>query len=329
MSDIPEKELPEFSHFPVMLNEVLEGLVLQPAGFYFGGTAGGAGRSSAIASRLSERGRLIAIDRDSDAVAVASERLSVYGGRAVTVHANYSDMKRVCAELGIEAVDGFLLDLGVSSYQLDNPMRGFSYLADAPLSMKMDESDVSDARSVVNGYSYEELCRILWDWGEEKFARKIASAICREREKKPIETTLELVSVIRSALPDGGKSQKHHFAMRTFQAIRIEVNREIEIIPDALRDAVSLLKPGGRGAVITFHSIEDRAVKEAFADMAVGCVCPKSLPVCVCGRIPVIRQISRKPILPSATELGENTRSHSAKLRVVEKCFPATESFIK
>jgi len=332
MSDPREEKSTElsesFAHYPVMLDEVIAGLAVKPDGIYIDGTAGGAGHSSAIASRLTGKGKLIAIDRDNDAVEVATKRLSVFGEHATVVHANYSEMKKVCEELGIDKIDGFLLDLGVSSYQLDNPERGFSYLADAPLSMRMNEEDILDARAVVNGYSRDELCRILWAYGEEKFARKIADAICREREKKPIETTLELVEVIRSALPDGGRSQKHHFAMRTFQAIRIEVNKEIEIIPGALKDAVELLKPGGRGAVITFHSIEDRAVKEAFADMAAGCICPRSLPVCVCGRTPEIKLITRKPQLPSEKELAENGRSHSAKLRVIEKCGQEVKSII-
>ena len=307
-----------FSHVPVMLNEVIEALDIKPDGIYVDGTAGGAGHSSAIASRLAD-GRLIAIDQDWDAVKTATERLSEYGERAVVVHSNFSEMKNVCEDLGIDRIDGFLLDLGVSSYQLDTPERGFSYLADAPLSMKMDSTAAFSAYDVVNGYTFEELCRILRDYGEEKFAGRIAGGIISAREQKPVESTLELVNIIRKALPDGGKSQNHHPAMRTFQAIRIEVNHEIDVIPPALRDAVDLLAPGGRGAVITFHSVEDRAVKETFAGLAKGCTCPRDFPVCVCGKKPLITFPSKKPILPSALENSENSRSHSAKLRIVEK----------
>ena len=307
-----------FSHVPVMLNEVIDGLCIKPDGIYVDGTAGGAGHSSAIASRLTD-GRLIAIDQDPAAVKTASERLAVFGSRAVVVRANFSEMKSVCESLGIGKIDGFLLDLGVSSYQLDTPERGFSYQYDAPLSMKMNSDSDFGAYDVVNGYSFAELCRILRDWGEEKFAARIADGICRAREAKPIETTLELVGIVRDSLPDGGRSQQHHPAMRTFQAIRIEVNHEIDIIPPTLRDAVSLLKAGGRGCVITFHSVEDRAVKETFAELARGCTCPRNFPVCVCGNKPKISFPSKKPVLPSEEELKINKRSHSAKLRVVEK----------
>lgn len=307
-----------FSHVPVMLNEVIGALNIKPDGIYVDGTAGGAGHSSAIAARL-ETGKLIAIDQDWDAVKTASERLSVFGDRAQVVHSNFCEMKRVCAELGIERIDGFLLDLGVSSYQLDTPERGFSYLADAPLSMKMDATSSFSAYDVVNGYDKEELCRILWEYGEEKFAKRIADGIVRAREKAPVESTLQLAAIIKDALPDGGKSQNHHPCMRTFQAIRIEVNREMDVIPPALRDAVALLGQGGRGAVITFHSVEDRTVKEAFADLAKGCTCPRDFPVCVCGRKPLISFPNRKPLIPSPAEAAANPRSHSAKLRVVEK----------
>ena len=323
MSEIrPEREAdgtPAFSHIPVMLSEVLSGLDIRPDGIYVDGTAGGGGHSEAIAERLSDRGLLIAIDRDGDAVKAASARLERFGERARVVHANYADMKQVCADLGVQSIDGFLLDLGVSSYQLDNPDRGFSYMSDAPLSMQMDRTEERSARDVVNGYSGEELTRILREWGEERFAGRIAAEICRRRSAKPIETTLELVDAIGSAIPAGGRPSKHHFAMRAFQAIRIEVNREIEIIPGALREAVGLLKYGGRGAVITFHSVEDRAVKETFAELAAGCVCPKDLPVCVCGRRPEIKLITKKPLTPGAEELAANGRSHSAKLRLIEK----------
>lgn len=311
----------DFSHTPVMPEEVIAGLDIKPDGIYIDGTAGGGGHSSLIASRLSEKGRLVAIDRDPEAVAAAGERLRRFGPRAVCVRGNFADMKEICSGLGITAADGFLLDLGVSSYQLDNPERGFSYMHDAPLSMKMDgaSGDGPDACDIVNGYGVSELRRILSDWGEEKYAGRIAEAICRARETKPVETTFELRDIITGALPDGGRSQKHHPAMRTFQAIRIEVNGEIALIPGALRGAVSLLRPGGRGCVITFHSVEDRAVKETFAALSSGCICPRDFPVCVCGRRPVIKLVGRKPVLPSPEEIRTNSRSHSAKLRTVEK----------
>ncbi len=308
----------DFSHFSVMLPEVIEGLDIKPDGVYLDGTAGGAGHSSVIASKLTS-GTLIALDRDADAVAVATKRLAPYGERAKVVRANFADMKNVCHELGIEALDGVLLDIGVSSYQLDTAERGFSYLADAPLDMRMDKRQELDAYKVVNEYGEEQLCRILRNWGEEKFASRIARKICERREKAPVSTTGELVDIVRAALPDGGRSQKHHPAMRTFQAIRIEVNGELDIIPKTIKDAVSLLKSGGRLAVITFHSLEDRAVKEAYAELANGCTCPRNFPVCVCGNKSKIKFVGKKPILPSVEELEKNSRSHSAKLRVCEK----------
>ncbi len=307
-----------FRHVPVMLEEVIGALDIKPGGVYVDGTAGGGGHSSAIASAL-DGGKLIAIDRDPEAVCAATERLARFGDRVSVVHANFSEMKKVCGDMEIESIDGFLLDLGVSSYQLDTPERGFSYMTDAPLSMKMDSTESFSAYDVVNGYSKEELTRILFEWGEEKYARRIAEGICRARETRPVSTTLELTEIIRKAVPDGGRSQGHHPAMRTFQAIRIEVNHEIDIIPPALRDAVSLLRPGGRAAVITFHSIEDRAVKETFAELAKGCTCPPSFPVCVCGKVPQLRFPEKKVVFPSAPEIRDNPRAHSAKLRTAEK----------
>ncbi len=309
----------DFHHIPVLLNEVIDGLDIKPDGIYVDGTAGGAGHSSEIAKRLSDKGRLIAIDQDETAIYTATVRLSVFGSRATVIKSNFVNMKKVCNDLGIDKIDGFLLDLGVSSYQLDTPERGFSYNYDAPLSMKMDQSAGLDAYFVVNSYSKEDLCRILTDYGEEKFAYRIADRICREREIRPIETTLGLCDIIKKALPDGGKSQNHNPCMRTFQAIRIEVNHEIDIIPQALTDAVDLLKRGGRGCVITFHSVEDRAVKEGFKNLMGGCICPRNLPVCVCGRKPLIESVTKKPVVPSEEELKINSRSHSAKLRIVEK----------
>ena len=311
-------ELPTFSHKPVLLEEVLDALSLHEDGMFLDGTVGGAGHSSAIASKLTT-GKLIALDRDDTAIAVASERLSRFGDRAEVVKSNFADMAKVCEDKGIKALDGILLDLGVSSHQLDTPERGFSYMHDAPLDMRMDRTAPLDAAYVVNNYEKSELIRIIRDYGEEKFAGKIAEKICKRREERPIERTGELVEIIKSAFPDGGRYLKHHPAMRTFQAIRIEVNGELEIIAKTVKDAVNLLAPGGRLAIITFHSLEDRAVKEAFAQLAQGCTCPRDFPVCVCGNKPKIKIISKKPIVSSPEELKENPRAHSAKLRVAEK----------
>ena len=311
-------ELPTFSHKPVLLDEVLDALSLHGDGMFLDGTVGGAGHSSAIASKLTT-GKLIALDRDDTAIAVASERLSRFGDRAEVVKSNFVDMAKVCEDKGIKALDGILLDLGVSSHQLDTPERGFSYMHDAPLDMRMDRTAPLDAAYVVNNYEKSELIRIIRDYGEEKFAGKIAEKICKRREERPIERTGELVEIIKSAFPDGGRYLKHHPAMRTFQAIRIEVNGELEIIAKTVRDAVNLLAPGGRLAIITFHSLEDRAVKEAFAQLAQGCTCPRDFPVCVCGNKPKIKIVSKKPIVSSPEELKENPRAHSAKLRVAEK----------
>ena len=306
-----------FSHRPVMLDECIENLAIKPDGIYVDGTAGGGGHSFAIASRLTS-GRLIAIDQDEAAIAAAGARLAPLGERACVVRNNFRNLSQVCAELGIDGIDGLLLDLGVSSYQLDTPERGFSYQADAPLDMRMDKRNPLSAYEVVNTYSQEDLRRILFEYGEERFAPRIASAICRAREEAPIQTTGELVELIKKAMPaaarDGG-----HPAKRSFQAIRIEVNAELDVIAPAIRSAVNLLRPGGRIVIITFHSLEDRIVKQTFADLTGGCTCPKNFPVCVCGNRPQVKIITRKPILPSAAELEENRRSHSAKVRVAEK----------
>ncbi len=311
-------ELPQFSHKPVLLEEVLDALSLREDGMFLDGTVGGAGHSSAIASKLTT-GKLIALDRDDTAIAVATERLSRFGDRAEVVKSNFADMAKVCNDKGIKALDGILLDLGVSSHQLDTPERGFSYVHDAPLDMRMDRTAPIDAAYVVNNYERQDLIRIIRDYGEEKLAVRIADKICKRREEKPIERTGELVDIIRSAYPDGGRSMKHHPAMRTFQAIRIEVNGELEIIGRTVKDAVNLLAPGGRLAIITFHSLEDRAVKEAFAELAQGCTCPRDFPICVCGKKPQIRIVSKKPIVSSPEELKDNPRAHSAKLRIAEK----------
>ena len=308
----------DFSHRSVLLDECIEGLAIKPDGVYVDGTAGGGGHSYEIASRLTS-GRLIAIDQDEAAIAAAGARLSSLGERAQVVRNNFCEIAAVCRELGIDGIDGLLLDLGVSSYQLDTPERGFSYSADAPLDMRMDKRKSLDAYEVVNGYSEARLKKILYEYGEERFAPAIAAAIVRERAKHPIETTAELSDLIKRSMPPAAREGGHHPAKRSFQAIRIEVNGELDVIEPAIRDAVSLLKPGGRVAIITFHSLEDRIVKQTFADLGRGCVCPKEFPICVCGRKPILKLVNKKPILPSAAELAENPRSRSAKLRVAEK----------
>lgn len=304
----------EFNHIPVMLNECLEGLNISPDGIYIDGTCGGAGHSREIAKRL-DTGRLIGIDRDPDAVMTASERLS--GLNAEVVRGNYSDMKAKAAELGIEAVDGILLDLGVSSYQLDTAERGFSYHADAPLDMRMSKEGLS-ARDIVNEYSKEQLVKILYEYGEEKFAPRIADAIIRRRETTPIETTSELADIVREGVPAKFRREKNP-CKKTFQAIRIAVNCEFEHLDKALDEGFELLKKGGRFCIITFHSLEDRIVKQRFAGWCKGCTCPPDFPVCVCGNKPKARLVSRKPAEASESELEANPRSRSAKLRIIEK----------
>ena len=308
-----------FSHRPVLLEECMEGLAIRPDGVYVDGTAGGAGHSSEIASRLGENGRLLALDQDATAVAVATQRLSVYGERAQVVRSNFCRVEEVCHSLGISEIDGMLMDLGVSSYQLDTAERGFSYQADAPLDMRMDVRNPLTARTVVNEYSEDALRRILFDYGEERFSSRIAANIIHAREKAPIETTGELVEIIKRSIPAAAREGGHHPAKRSFQALRIEVNAELDVIAPAIKSAVGMLRPGGRIAIITFHSLEDRIVKQTFASLASGCTCPKDFPVCVCGKRPTVKVISRKPVLPSREELEENPRSRSAKLRIAEK----------
>ncbi len=308
----------DFYHVSVLLEECLEGLDIKPDGIYVDGTLGGAGHSSQIAKRLTT-GRLIGIDRDPVALKAAGERLAPYGDRVTLVHSNFCEIAQVLKDLGIEGVDGILLDLGVSSPQLDDGSRGFSYMADAPLDMRMNNEDTLTAHEVVNTWSFEELKRILYDYGEERYAPRIASAICSRREVKPIETTLELVDVIRSAMPAAALREKQHPAKRSFQAIRIAVNDELGSVEKVMKDAVPCLNPGGRLAVITFHSLEDRIVKNAMADAAKGCTCPPSFPVCVCGKKPQVKLITRKPIVSGDEELERNPRARSAKLRVCEK----------
>ena len=308
----------EFHHVSVLLEECLEALDIKPDGVYLDGTLGGAGHSSQIAKRLTA-GRLIGIDRDMVALKAAGQRLEPYRDNVTLVHSNFCEMAQVVKELGLPGVDGILLDLGVSSPQLDDGERGFSYMADAPLDMRMNSEDALSAHTVVNTWSQDELKRILFDYGEERFAPRIAAAICRRREEKPIETTLELVDIIRSAMPAQALREKQHPAKRSFQAIRIAVNDELGSVEKAMEAAIPLLNPGGRLAVITFHSLEDRIVKNAMADAAKGCTCPPNFPVCVCGKKPQVKLISRKPIIAGERELEENPRSRSAKLRVCEK----------
>lgn len=308
----------EFHHVSVLLEECLQGLAIKPEGIYVDGTLGGAGHSSRIAASLTT-GRLIGIDRDQVALAAAGERLAPYVDRVTLVHSNFCEMDTVLEKLGIPGVDGILLDLGVSSPQLDDGSRGFSYMVDAPLDMRMDSSDVLNAYTVVNTWPYEELRRILYEYGEERYAPQIASAICKRRETHAIETTLELVEVIRSAMPPAALREKQHPAKRSFQAIRIAVNDELNSVAQAMERAIPLLNPGGRLTVITFHSLEDRIVKNAMASAAKGCTCPPSFPVCVCGKKPKVKIITRKPIVSGEEELARNPRARSAKLRICEK----------
>lgn len=308
----------EFHHVSVLLGESIEALNILPDGIYLDGTLGGAGHSSEIVRRLTT-GRLIGVDRDPVALAAARERLAPYMDRVTLVHSNFRELNTILDDLGIEKVDGMLFDLGVSSPQLDDESRGFSYMADAPLDMRMDSHAKLSAHEVVNTWPREELRRILFEFGEERYAPLIAAAIERHRLVKPIETTLELVDVIRSAMPPQALREKQHPAKRSFQAIRIAVNDELSSVSDMMHAAIPRLNPGGRLAVITFHSLEDRIVKNAMQDAARGCTCPPEFPVCVCGKTPQIRIVTRKPIVSGAAELGENPRARSAKLRVAEK----------
>ena len=309
----------DYGHKPVLLQECLDALAIRPDGIYVDGTLGRAGHSSEIVRRLTT-GRLIALDRDETALTAARQRLAKHMERVTLVHSNFSRLGAVLDELGVDAADGMLFDLGVSSPQLDDASRGFSYKQDAPLDMRMDESAPLTARTLVNTASYEELRRILYEYGEERFAPQIAKAICAARERKPIETTLELAELIRGAMPAKALREKQHPAKRSFQAIRIAVNDELGELEPMLDAAEAHLKPGGRLAVITFHSLEDRIVKQKFKDLATGCICPPEFPVCVCGRKPKMRLVTRKPIVSGDEELAENPRARSAKLRVAEKC---------
>ena len=311
----------EYTHKPVLLDECIQALNIRPDGVYVDGTLGRAGHSREIAKRLTS-GRLICIDRDMAAIEAAQTRLADWMDRVTLIHSNFSELEGVLAAAGVTGVDGMLFDLGVSSPQLDDASRGFSYMQDAPLDMRMDVSAPLTAYEVVNGWSFEELRRILQEYGEERYASSIARAILRARETAPIETTLELVDIIKSAMPPAALREKQHPAKRSFQAIRIAVNGELEALPPMLEGAVKMLNPGGRLAVITFHSLEDRIVKTTMKKLAQGCTCPSSFPVCVCGNKPKIRLVSRKPIVSGEAELRENPRARSAKLRVAEKCDP-------
>lgn len=308
----------KFEHVPVLYNEVMEALNVKADGIYVDGTLGGGGHSSGICERLSDKGVLIGVDRDTAALEAAGERLSAYSCERRYIHANYSEVEAIEAAAGGK-VDGILLDLGVSSFQLDNAERGFSYMQDAPLDMRMNEDDLFTAHEVVNEYSEKELARIIREYGEEKWASRIARFIVSERESKPIETTGELVEIIKKAIPAAARREGPHPAKRTFQAIRIEVNAELEHLKRALDSLPDLLAPGGRLAVITFHSLEDRMVKVAFDKRLNPCTCPKEFPVCVCGKVADVKKITRKPLVAGADELEENPRARSAKLRVIEK----------
>ena len=309
----------EFKHYSVMLNETIEQLNIRPDGIYVDGTLGGAGHSSEIAKRLTT-GRLIGIDQDADAIAAASERLKDYKDKVTIVRSNYAQMKELLHNLGIEKVDGILLDLGVSSFQLDTPERGFTYRSeDAPLDMRMDDRQKLTARDIVNEYSEMELFRIIRDYGEDRFAKNIAKHIVSAREQKPIETTGELNAIIKGAIPMKVQVTGGHPSKRTYQAIRIELNHELDVLRDNLDDMIELLNDGGRCCIITFHSLEDRIVKSAFKKNENPCTCPSNFPVCVCGNKSRGHVVTRKPILPSEKELEENSRSKSAKLRVFER----------
>ena len=307
----------DFEHRPVLLNEVIEGLNIRPGGIYADGTLGGAGHSSEILKRLSDKGRLVGIDQDAEAIEAATERIG-RDERVSIVRNNYSELPAVLQELHIEKVDGILLDIGVSSHQLDTADRGFSYKSDAPLDMRMDQRQRITAADIINGYEEKELFRVIRDYGEEKFAQNIAKHIVQARAKGPIETTFELNEIIKISIP-ARMRQDGHPSKRTFQAIRIECNRELEVLSDSIEKMIDLLNPGGRLAIITFHSLEDRIVKNAFKTAENPCICPPDFPKCVCGRVSKGRQITRKPITATEEELKDNSRSKSAKLRIFER----------
>ncbi|HOC09388.1 MAG TPA: 16S rRNA (cytosine(1402)-N(4))-methyltransferase RsmH [Bacillota bacterium] len=309
----------EFEHRTVLLDRTIEYLKVVPGGVYVDCTLGGGGHSLEILKRLGERGRLIGIDRDQNAIKAAGERLASFSDKAVLVHGNFRDIRRIVHGIGITAVDGVVMDLGVSSHQLDRRERGFSYMQDAPLDMRMDRQQSLTAMEVVNTYSEADLARVISGYGEERWARRIAAFIVREREKAPIKTTGQLVDIIKAAIPASARRKGPHPAKRTFQALRIEVNDELGILERAVKDGVDLLKSGGRICVITFHSLEDRKIKNIFRELENPCTCPPKAPACVCGKKPVIRVVTRKPVVPDKEEIQQNPRARSAGLRVAEK----------
>ena len=308
-----------FHHVSVLLEETVNGLNIKPDGIYVDGTLGGGGHACEVCRRLGDKGRFIGIDQDEAAIEAAGIRLSSFGEKVTIVRSNYCDMKLQLRALGIDKVDGIMLDLGVSSYQLDTAERGFSYTKDAPLDMRMDRRQELTAKDIVNTYSEQELYRIIRDYGEDRFAKNIAKHIVIERKKSPVETTGELIEIIKKAIPMKFQKMPGHPAKRTFQAIRIELNRELEVLKESLDDMIEMLNPGGRLCIITFHSLEDRIVKNAFKKNENPCTCPREFPVCVCGKVSKGRIVTRKPILPSEDELMGNSRSKSAKLRIFEK----------
>ena len=310
----------EFKHKSVLLNETIDGLNIKPDGIYVDGTLGGGGHAYEVCRRLGEKGSIIGIDQDAAAIEAASARLKDFGEKVTIVRSNYCDMKSKLHELGIDKVDGIVLDLGVSSYQLDTAERGFSYREDAPLDMRMDTRQKMTARDIVNDYTEADLYRVIRDYGEDKFAKNIAKHIVQARAVKPVETTAELSEIIRASSPMKFQKKSGHPAKRTFQAIRIELNRELDVLRDSLDDMIDLLNPGGRLCIITFHSLEDRIVKSAFRKNENPCTCPPDFPVCVCGKKSKGSIITKKPILPSEEELEYNSRSKSAKLRIFEHC---------
>ena len=308
-----------FHHISVLLNETIEGLNIRPDGIYADGTLGGGGHAYAVAEKLTDGGRLVGIDQDADAIQAASERLKPFGDRVTIVRDNYVNMARVLTGLGISSMDGIYLDLGVSSYQLDTAERGFSYMEDAPLDMRMDRRNDRTAADLVNGCTEQELFRIIRDYGEDRFAKNIAKHIVQARERKEIRTTLELAEIVRGAIPKKIQATGGHPAMRTFQALRIELNGELKVLEESIDSMIGLLKPGGRLCIITFHSLEDRIVKNGFRRNESPCICPPEFPVCVCGKKSRGRVITRKPVLPSEEEKEMNPRSRSAKLRIFER----------
>ena len=309
----------DFSHIPVLLNETIELLSVKPSGVYLDGTAGGGGHSYEIAKRLTEGGKLFSTDRDGEAVRAAEERLAPFKDRVQVIRGNYADYRELIAPYGVEKLDGILLDLGVSSHQFDDPERGFSYRSDGPLDMRMDERDTLTAADILNGYPEKEIYRVLRDFGEEPFAKNIAKHICQRREEEPFRTTFQLVDIIKAAIPAKVREKGGHPAKRTFQALRIETNGELNALREALKTMIDDLNEGGRIAVISFHSLEDRMVKQAFRTAEDPCICPPDFPVCVCGRKPKGFQVTKKPVTASQEELERNPRAKSAKLRVFEK----------